>query len=69
MNTCTRTRQSINEKITEACEAAGIGCEFNVSAARGGGPRLLVFAEGEWLTPGEAADKYLPGGFDGNFEG
>ena len=67
MSTCTRTRQSINEKTAAACEAAGVDCEFKMSDARGGGVRLLVFAEGEWLTPGEAADKYLPGGFADNF--
>lgn len=61
------TRRAITEQIREACTQRGIPCEITMSDALGGGSRLLVHAEGQWLTPGEAADKYLLGEFAANY--
>jgi hypothetical protein len=60
-------RRSINDRTRDAIESQGLSCELTMSDARGGGSRLLFCVEGEWLTPGEAADRYLPGGFMSNF--
>jgi hypothetical protein len=60
-------RRNVNDRTREAILAGGLTCELRMSDARGGGPRLLFRVEDEWLTPGEAADRYLPGGFAANF--
>jgi hypothetical protein len=57
------TRRSIAEQVREAVEARGLTfgtrCEAN-------GPLRYIIG-GEVMSPGEAADKYLPGGFALNF--
>jgi N12 class adenine-specific DNA methylase len=68
--TVTRTRRSIGGQLEDHWNANGIEwtTESVVTPAYPDG-RLLYVVEGEKLTPGEAADKYLPGGFDGSYGG
>ena len=61
--TFTRTRRDINGRIQEKLAELGISWAWEqVSDGR-----RLYRVEGELLNTGEAADKYLPGGFAGNF--
>lgn len=57
------TRRSIHHQITEALASRGISWR-QVTAADG---RMMYEIEGQQMTAGEAADKYLEGGFSGNF--
>ena len=57
------TRMDINGQIK--ARLAELGIEW--SWGRDGTGRLLYSIGDDMLTPGEAADKYLPGGFAGNF--
>lgn len=63
--TFTRVRRDINGRIKEKLAELGIAGEFRYTPEQGG--RMLWTIEGVTLTPGEAADKYLHGGFAGNF--
>jgi hypothetical protein len=58
-----RTRVSVATQLHEAWKAAGI--EWDMERSRDG--RNLYRVEGALLTTGQAADKYLPGGFDAAF--
>lgn len=58
--TFTRTRRSIVQHVRDWCEANGHTFEIDSTGS-------YVIDGGEPMTPGEAADKYLPGGFAGNF--
>ena len=60
--TFTRGRRDINGRIKEALD----GLRIPYEVIHDGGP-IRYRVEGVTLTPGEAADKYLPGGFAGNF--
>lgn len=60
-----RVRQDINGQITDYLKANNIPWEM-VTIADG---RQMYQINGEILNTGEAADKYLPGGFKGNFGG
>jgi len=60
--TFTRGRRDINGRIKEKLDELRIPWTME----RNGGP-IRYRVEGVLLTPGEAADKYLPGGFAGNF--
>jgi len=60
--TVTRTRQSIGSQLQE--RFAELGLAYEVTSD--GGP-IRYHVAGEILTPGEAADKYLPGGFAANY--
>lgn len=61
--TFTRTRRDINGRIKE--RLAELGISYTMEQQPDG--RKLYRIEGELLNTGEAADKYLPGGFAGNF--
>jgi hypothetical protein len=56
-------RRNINGQLTDYLEAAGI--PWTRESVPDG--RQLYRIEGVLLTTGEACDKYLPGGFKGNF--
>lgn len=56
--TFTRVRRDINGRIME--KLAELGVEYTREG-------MSYRIAGELLTPGEAADRYLPGGFAGNF--
>lgn len=58
-------RKDINTKIQEALDAKGIAGEFKFEPTHGG--RMRWHIEGKVMSPGEAADLYLPGGFSANF--
>jgi hypothetical protein len=60
--TVTRTRQSIGSRLAEYFETHGIDAPL---VYRNGANAYLI--DGEHLTAGQAADRYLPGGFAGNF--
>ena len=60
--TFTRGRRDINGRIKEKLDELRIPWTME----HDGGP-VRYRVEGVLLTPGEAADKYLPGGFAGNF--
>lgn len=59
----TTTRRSIATQLREHCEAAGL----DIEATSHKGLLAYVIDGGEPLSPREAADKYLPGGFDAAF--
>ena len=63
--TFTRTRRDINGQIAEKLAELGIDGHFGYTPEQGG--RMQWTIGGERMTTGEAADKYLPGGFAGNF--
>lgn len=56
-------RRSIDEQVRQSCEARGLA--FTIGRGAGGAQRYII--NGESLSPGDAADRYLPGGFAGNF--
>lgn len=56
----TRTRRSIVQHVGDWCAANGHTFEVR------NGIQYYINGEGP-MTPGEAADKYLPGGFAGNY--
>lgn len=60
--TVVRTRQSIGSRLREYFEAHGIDA---LLVTHRGAQAYLI--DGEHLTAGQAADRYLPGGFAGNF--
>ena len=60
--TFTRTRRAIGTQLREYFEAHGIDASL---VYRNGANAYLI--DGEYLTAGQAADRYLPGGFAGNF--
>jgi hypothetical protein len=60
--TVTRTRRSIATQLREFFAAHGIAWEIGQHQGR-----TAYIVAGEPLTPGEAADKYLPGGFAAAF--
>jgi len=60
--TFTRTRRDINGRIKEKLDEL----RLTWAMEHDGGP-LMYRVEGVLLTPGEAADKYLPGGFARNY--
>lgn len=64
--TVTRTRRAITTQLQDYCEANGLAYEC-ITKDQGQGPQLALTIDGEDLTPGEAADKYLPGGFAGSY--
>lgn len=57
-------RRDINSQIQAALDEAGVAGEFRYSDEH---QAMRWHIRGEVLTPGQAADKYLPGGFSGNF--
>ena len=59
------TRRDINGQIKDKLTELGIDGEFKYVPEQGG--RMVWVIGGERMTTGEAADKYLPGGFSGNF--
>lgn len=59
----TRIRRDINGRIKDKLTELGIA--FEMEQQDDG--RHLYRVEGELLNTGEAADKYLPGGFAGNY--
>lgn len=60
--TVTRTRQSIGAQLREHFETNGIAFEL-VTHLGANAYRV----DGEILTPGQAADRYLTGGFAGSY--
>lgn len=58
-------RKSIATQLKEHWAANGIPWQFGRDPRDPG--RILYDVQGQTLTPGEAADKYLPGGFSGVF--
>lgn len=63
------TRKDINSQIRERLAELGIAATFGMvpCGSHGTDSRLMWTIGGEQLTTGQAADKYLPGGFAGNF--
>ena len=61
--TVTRIRRSIATQLAEHCQANNLAIE--VTQHRGA--IAYIIDGGEPLTPGQAADKYLPGGFTAAF--
>ena len=60
----TRTRQAIGTQLAAFWAAAGY--TWDLTTRHG----LQAYAvEGDALTAGQAADRYLPGGFDGSYGG
>lgn len=59
----TRTRRSIATQLAEYCQASNLTIE--VTQHRGA--TAYIIDGSEPLTPGQAADKYLPGGFAAAF--
>lgn len=55
----TTTRKAITTQLRDYCAANGL--TYDVTTASG---PLRVIIDGEVLSPGDAADKYLTGGFD-----
>lgn len=58
-------RRDINGQIREKLAELGISAEFAYTPEQGG--RMMWLVGGVPMTTGEAADRYLPGGFAGNF--
>lgn len=56
-------RKSIDTQLREWCEANG----HTFETGRFDDGRIAYIVDGEKLPPGEAADKWLPGGFKANF--
>lgn len=66
MSKFAHVRKDINSQISEALEAKGIAGEFKyIREGRDG--RMLWHIGNEVMTTGEAADRYLTGGFSANF--
>lgn len=61
----TTTRRSIATQLKDHCTTAGLS--FEVTQHRGA--LAFVIDGGEPLSPGAAADAYLPGGFAAAFGG
>lgn len=61
----THFRLNINGQIKEKLADLGIPATFAYVPEQGG--RMMWIIGAEKLTPGEAADKYLPGGWAGSF--
>lgn len=61
--TVTRTRRSIATQLTDHWKATGL--TWTVTSNERDGIRYHV--DGRVLTPVQAADHYLPGGFAGSF--
>ena len=57
------TRTSIYDQVKAWCEANG----HTFETGRSDQGAITYVIDGEALSPGDAADKYLPGGFAGNF--
>ena len=60
--TMTHTRKSTSTSLTSELDSRGLSYTTGVNALG----MLSWTIEGETLTPGQAADKYLVGGFAGN---
>jgi hypothetical protein len=60
--TVTRTRRAIGTQLAEYFEANGIDAPLVTHL---GAQAYLI--DGEHFTAGQAADRYLPGGFAGSF--
>jgi hypothetical protein len=56
-------RRSIDEQVRQACQ--DLGLSFTIGRSGDGAQRYVI--NGEPLSPGDAADRYLPGGFAANF--
>jgi hypothetical protein len=55
----------INGMLRRTLTARGIAHELKYIDDQGG--RMVWIIDGQQFTPGEACDRYLPGGFAGNF--